>query len=206
VMELVEGPTLERVIERGELSMERAFSLLSGIAEGLESMHRVGIAHLDVKPSNVILRAPLDTEPTSTPVLVDFGLAGRHIRPGCATGPYGAPEIWGLVPDGWDPRPMPADVYAFSCMAYEVLTGDTLFEAQNELAVINSHLSHDGYPDKLMALRQNPRLTAVCDLIANGLRQDPDERISVREMHEGLYELGPGLSSLSWPLAVEVAA
>ncbi len=206
VMELVEGPTLERVIERGELSLERALALLDGMAEGLQSMHQVGIGHLDVKPSNVILRVPPGLEGGPTPVLVDFGLAGRHIRPGCATGPYGAPEIWGLVPDGWPPRPMPADVYAFSCLSYEVLTGDTLFDSQSELAVINAHLSHDGYPEKLLALRQNPRLAAVCDLIANGLRQHPDERISMQEMREGFLELGPGLAQLAWPLGVEVAA
>jgi eukaryotic-like serine/threonine-protein kinase len=205
VMELVEGPTLERALERGELSTERALKLLDGICDGLTSMHRAGIGHLDVKPSNVILRAPA-IDPTASPVLVDFGLAGRHIRPGCATGPYGAPEIWGLVPDGWDPKPMPCDIYAFSCLAYEVLTGDTLFEGPSELAVINAHLSHDGYPEKLLALRQHPGLTAVCDLIANGLRQHPGERISIAEMRAGFRELGPALANLGWPLAVEVAA
>jgi hypothetical protein len=207
VMELVEGPSLERVIERRELSTARALELLQGLAEGLSSMHRVGVGHLDVKPSNVIMRTGLGGgEVAVAPVLVDFGLAGRHIRPGCATGPYGAPEIWGLTPDGWSQRPMPADVYAFSCMAFEVLTGDTLFEAPNELAVINAHLSHDGYPEKLLALRQNPRLTAVCDLIANGLRQHPDERISIDEMRAGFHELTPVLGQLRWPLAVDVAA
>jgi hypothetical protein len=206
VMELVEGPTLERVIERHELNIERALSLLDGVAEGLSSMHRVGIGHLDVKPSNVILRTPMTSESGTTPVLVDFGLAGRHIRPGCATGPYGAPEIWGLVPEGVAPHPRAADVYAFACLAYEVLTGDTLFDGPNELAVINLHLSHDGYPDKLLGLRQNPRLAAVCDLIANGLRQHPMERISMAEMRAGFRELGPALMQLPWPLGVEAAA
>jgi serine/threonine protein kinase len=206
VMELVEGPTLERVIERHELNIERALSLLDGIAEGLSSMHRVGIGHLDVKPSNVILRTPMTSESGTTPVLVDFGLAGRNIRPGCATGPYGAPEIWGLVPEGGAPPPTAADVYAFACLAYEVLTGETLFEGASELAVINAHLSHDGYPDKLLGLRQNLRLAAVCDLIANGLRQHPQERISMQEMRAGFRELGPALVQLSWPLGVVAAA
>jgi serine/threonine protein kinase len=206
VMELVEGATLERSIERGELNIGRSLSLLEGIAEGLSGMHRVGIGHLDVKPSNVILRPPLPSETGATPVLVDFGLAGRLIRAGCATGPYGAPEIWGLTPENWAQQPMPADVYAFSCMAYEVLTGDTLFEGPSELAVINAHLTHDGYPEKLLQLRQNPKLTAVCDLIANGLRQHPDERISMREMRDGFRELGPALGQLAWPLGVEAAA
>jgi serine/threonine protein kinase len=202
VMELVEGPTLERVIERGDLDIKRALSLLDGIGAGLEGMHRVGIGHLDVKPSNVILRGSQQQQQgeTVTPVLVDFGLAGRHLRPGCATGPYGAPEIWGLAQPDHQPAPMSADVYAYACVAYETLTGETLFDGQNELAVINSHLSHDGYPDKLKALRERRGLLEFCELIANGLRRDPQERISVPEMREGFRELGPALARFSWPL------
>jgi len=201
VMELVEGPTLERVIERGDLDIKRALSLLDGIGAGLERMHRVGIGHLDVKPSNVILRSTQGPQgETITPVLVDFGLAGRHLRPGCATGPYGAPEIWGLAPPDHQPAPMSADVYAYACVAYEVLTGETLFDGQNELAVINAHVSHDGYPDKLLALRERRGLLEFCELIANGLRRHPQERISVPELREGFRELGSALTRFTWPL------
>jgi hypothetical protein len=201
VMELVEGPTLERVIERGDLDIRRALSLLDGIGAGLEGMHRVGIGHLDVKPSNVILRSSqTPSGEHATPVLVDFGLAGRHVRPGCATGPYGAPEIWGLTPPDHAPSPIPADVYAYACLAYEALTGETLFEGANEVAVINAHVGHDGYPDKLKALRERRGLLEFCELIANGLRRHPAERISVPEMREGLRELGPALARFSWPL------
>jgi len=76
----------------------------------------------------------------------------------------------------------------------------------SELGVINLHLSHDGYPDKLLGLRQNPRLAAVCDLIANGLRQHPAERISIEELRDGFRELGPALMKLPWPLRQEAAA
>jgi hypothetical protein len=201
VMELVDGPTLERVIERGDLDIRRALSLLDGIGAGLERMHRVGIGHLDVKPSNVILRsAETPAGEKVTPVLVDFGLAGRHLRPGCATGPYGAPEVWGLIPPEHEAKPMSADVYAYACLAYEVLTGETLFEGSNELAVINAHVTHDGYPEKLRQLRERRGLLEFCELIANGLRRHPGERISVPEMREGFRELGPALARFSWPL------
>ncbi|HEX4351586.1 MAG TPA: protein kinase [Polyangiales bacterium] len=201
VMELVEGPTLERVIERGDLDVRRSLSLLDGIGAGLEGMHRVGIGHLDVKPSNVILRsAQTPSGEQATPVLVDFGLAGRHVRPGCATGPYGAPEIWGLIAPDRQPSPIAADVYAYACLAYETLTGDTLFEGESELAVINAHVMHDGYPAKLKLLRETRGLREFCELIANALRRHPDERISVPEMREGLRELGPALARFTWPL------
>jgi serine/threonine protein kinase len=190
------------VIERGDLDVAKALSLMDGIGAGLQGMHRVGIGHLDIKPSNVILRAgDLAFADAPTPVLVDFGLAGRTVRPGCATGSYGAPEIWGLVPENYEAKPMGADVYAYSCVAYEALTGDTLFDGPGELAIINMHLTHDGYPEKLLALRENAQLEILCDLIANGLRQDPAERISVAEMRDGFQEVGPALQKLPWPLS-----
>ena len=106
VMELVRGSTLERVIDKRELSVPFAFAILDGVAAGLEAMHADGLGHLDVKPGNIILR---ETQPltgsrlvpadqvTPTPVLVDFGLAGRKVRPGCASPYYGAPELWDAV-------------------------------------------------------------------------------------------------------------
>lgn len=201
VMELVDGPTLERVIERGDLTVAKALRMLDGVGAGLQGMHRSGIGHLDVKPSNVILRSPDGTfADNATPVLVDFGLAGRQLRPGCATGQYGAPEIWGLVPEGYEPRPAGADVYAYACLAYETLTGETLFDGPGELATINMHLAHDGYPEKLLALRDHKELETLCDLIANGLRRHPGERIGVQDMREGFAELGPALRRLEWPL------
>jgi serine/threonine protein kinase len=201
VMELVEGPTLERVLERKDLDMQRALSLLDGIGAGLEAMHKVGIGHLDVKPSNVILRSSQTpgADPIC-PVLVDFGLAGRHLRPGCGTGQFGAPEVWGLIPRGVTPRPAHVDVYAFACLTYEVLTGNPLFDGHNELAVINSHLSHDGNPSGLRWMRERRGMMELAELIGNALRRHPEERIQVAELREGLLELGPGLCKYTWPL------
>jgi serine/threonine protein kinase len=201
VMELVEGPTLERVLERGDLSLSGALTLLDGIGAGLEAMHQVGIGHLDLKPSNVILRSQQRANgEVVTPVLVDFGLAGRHLRPGCGTGLYGAPEIWGLIPAGHEPKPASADVYAFACLIFEVLTGKPLFDEHNELAVINAHLSHDGYPSALRNLAGRGGRQELCELLFNGLRRHPGERINVAEMRDGLRELAPALRKHGWPL------
>jgi eukaryotic-like serine/threonine-protein kinase len=201
VMELVEGPTLERVLERDDLDVPSALALLDGIGAGLDAMHRVGIGHLDLKPSNVIMRSQLRAKgEISAPVLVDFGLAGRHLRPGCGTGLYGAPEIWGLIPAGHEPKPASADVYAYACLAFEVLTGEPLFDEANELAVINAHLSHDGYPSRLRALEGSGGRLELCELLANGLRRHPAERVKIAEIRDGLRELAPALRKHSWPL------
>ena len=89
VMELVEGTTLESLLQARGLSMARALRIVEDVLSGLQAMHAVGVGHLDLKPSNAVLRGGEEA------VLVDFGLSGKHIRPGCATGPYGAPEVWG---------------------------------------------------------------------------------------------------------------
>ncbi len=200
VMELVEGPTLERVVEMGDLEIERALALLDGIAAGLAGMHGVGIGHLDLKPSNVILREESASARKDAPVLVDFGLAGRKVRPGCATGSYGAPEVWGLAPPGYVPQPQPADVYAFGCVVYEALTGRTLFQDANEMALITMHCSHDGRPPAVQALERHARLAPLADLLEAALQPDPRRRIGIGEMRAGLKSLRPVLEGLPWPL------
>ena len=137
---------------------------------GLEAMHAVGVGHLDIKPSNVILR---DDE---TAVLVDFGLSGRHVRPGCGTLEYCAPEVLGVVPDGHTPTPGAADLYAFACTAFELVTAELLFDAPDEMGLMSQHVSHDGWPLKLAALAQNPALSDLSVILAACLRRDPRDR------------------------------
>lgn len=205
VMELVEGPTLERLIDREEMSVPEMLAVLDGVAAGLGAMHRAGIAHLDVKPGNIILRARAGDEPTSdrpetVPVLVDFGLAGRRIRPGCATVYYGAPEVWAPAPRLEVP-PMPTDVYAFACMAFEMLTGELLFDGDTAVSIVASHMEHDGVPARLAEYLRVPHLAPLMELFARALHPDPLQRASIDVVRRNLAELAPTLSSMAWPLA-----
>lgn len=202
VMELVEGPSLERIKETAGLDMPRAITVLDGVARGLLAMHETGVGHLDLKPSNVILHDPDGPGPAmETPVLVDFGLAGRKVRPGCATANYGAPEVWGLVPKGHVPTPMAADVYAYGCLAYEVLTGKELFDGPNEMAILGMHLQHDGDAPGLDALSQHKEMAPMVDVLRASLRQDPRRRASMAQVHEGLLGALERLDGARWPLS-----
>jgi serine/threonine protein kinase len=154
-------------------------------------MHEVGVAHLDLKPGNIVLRKQEQA------VLVDFGLAGRHIRPGCATGPYGAPEVWGALPTE---SPTPADLYAFGCLAYESLTGKVLFEADNELAQIALHVAHDGTPPAVKALLARPETAALGELLSLALRREPRQRATAKQLRERLRALRPKLGMSKWPI------
>lgn len=196
VMELIEGPTLEGALAARDLgpTCGRAFSILDGVLGALEVMHGHGIGHLDLKPSNVILRRG------EVPTLVDFGLAGRKLRPGCATGPYGAPEVWGVLPESFvgDPPPSAADVYAFGALAFELLTGVVLFDAPTEVATIARHVSHDGHPeglDRIAAVRP------LVELLEHTLRADPRARWTVPQIRAALRVVARVTSTFAWPLA-----
>ncbi|MCC6552159.1 MAG: serine/threonine protein kinase [Polyangiaceae bacterium] len=194
VMELVEGIRLDKLLDARGLTMRGAIALLDGILAGLEAMHAVGVGHLDIKPTNVILRGGRE------PVLVDFGLAGRHIRPGCATGCYGSPEVWGVVPEGVTASPLTADVYSFGCLAFEILTARTLFDAPSDVALISAHISHDGLPPPVKRLAGNPRTAEVAAFLFACLRHSPRDRATVPSLREALARLAGLIADQRWPL------
>ncbi len=201
-MELVEGPSLERVLEMGDLSLTRARELLLGVGAGLDAMHEVGVAHLDLKPSNIIVRnadAVTGVGQPPTPLLVDFGLAGRHLRPGCGTANYGAPEIW----SGGDTSvPVAADVYAFGCLVFESYTGKTLFDGETEDSMIRQHVVHDGDPEPVRALLESPETRSLGNLIARCIRREPASRITMRQARQLLANLSIGEENPEWPVRI----
>ncbi|HEY8042446.1 MAG TPA: serine/threonine-protein kinase [Polyangiaceae bacterium] len=194
VMELVEGVTLERVLETRGLDVPGSLRVLDDVLGGLEAMHAVGVGHLDLKPGNIVMRRGQQA------VLVDFGLAGRHIRPGCATGAYGAPEVWGALDAQEELSPAKADVYAFGCVAFEVLTGRVLFEADSEMTQIAMHVGHDGSPPGVKALARKPELAPLAEVLFTTLRRHPADRPTAATVRKELARCAPALTRLAWPI------
>ncbi len=209
VMELVMGNTLERLVDRRQFSIHEALDVLDGMGAGLEAMHEAGLAHLDVKPANIILRSRRDNasprraraEGRQVPVLVDFGLAGRKVRPGCGSPYYGGPEVWDSSSFGDKIDARATDVYAFACLAFELLTGGPLFAAESLPAIFSAHLGHDGDPATLAWMRGDKRLGPLGELLSAGLRREPSKRLNIKEMRVGLAEIGKErLTGSAWPL------
>ncbi len=195
VMELIEGSSLDRLVRSRSLTVQRVMEYLDGILAGLKVMHDAGLGHLDLKPSNVILRDG------ATPVLVDFGLSGRQLRPGCGSLDYCAPEVLGLVPEGHTPTPQAADIYAFGCTAFELLTAQPLFDGEDEMVLATQHVSHDGWPARLAALDADPRVSPLARTLALCLRRDPRNRTRVEHLRATLAQLAPQLRSVEWPIS-----
>jgi serine/threonine protein kinase len=175
VMEYVEGPTLSRVRKR----LFDAFAVLDGILAGLEVLHEQGVAHLDLTPSHVVLRV---RNGAVQPVLVDYQLAGEHVRPGCGDACYRAPELWREAAESG----APADVYALGCLAYELVTGRPLFHAHAEGQLAALHCAHDGTPPELEELLRDARLARLADWMALCLRADPRQRATASELRAAL--------------------
>jgi hypothetical protein len=196
VMEYVRGPNLERTLETDGFTIDRAIAIIDDLLAGLEAMHRANIAHLDVKPPNVVLR-----DGSGPAVLVDFGLAGRHIRVGCGSVYYGAAEVWSEeTADSTDP--FAADAYAAGCVAYEILAKRVLVNGDSIKDVLDQHFSSQPGGDVLAQLARAPRLGSLSELLRAALARDPRRRPSVTRLRAGFAAIAPELRALRWPIEV----
>jgi hypothetical protein len=194
VMEFVRGTNLERALEAGDMAMPRALAIIDGVLAGLQAMHAMRIAHLDVKPPNVVLR-----EGSGEAVLVDFGLAGRHIRAGCGSPHYGAAEVW--TDDPSQLEPFPTDVYAAACVAFEVLTQSVLIAGDTLKDVIDQHFSSQPAAELLARLERTRPLAPLAELLRAAVSRDPKRRPTVSRLRAGFAAIAPELRTQRWPIA-----
>ncbi|MGC4121329.1 MAG: protein kinase [Myxococcales bacterium] len=134
VMELVEGSDLAALVTRGPLSPALAVHVASSLAQTLEVLHRAGVVHRDVTPSNVLVARDGAIK------LADLGIAkaragGRRTEPGAVKGKlqYLAPEQ--LRGEEADAR---TDLYMLGLVLFEALTGEPYLQAPNDAALIRA--------------------------------------------------------------------
>ncbi len=174
VTERLTGITLQHRLDelsRRDLPMPlaEALDLLGAIAEGLSVLHRAGLAHLDLKPANVMICG-------DRVVLIDFGLARPelHYRPG--ERPRGSPEYVApeVVRGELEPEAGPlVDLYAFGIIAFEMLTGRTPFTADTIAATLHRHVEEEA-PYVRMLRPEVP--VSLSELIAELLEKEPHDR------------------------------
>lgn len=154
VMELLSGRSLrDELNERGKLSVMRALSIARAACDVLAAAHAAGVIHRDIKPDNIFLHHPRDSEEVVK--VVDFGIAklvGEASTRGApstvdgqmiGTPEYLAPER--LLGKPYDGR---SDIYSLGCMLYEMLTGAVPFVANKEAPwlVATFHVGVDPRP------------------------------------------------------------
>ncbi|MER6809155.1 serine/threonine-protein kinase [Actinomadura nitritigenes] len=166
VMELIEAPNLEQLIERdGPLPPERVAHIGRRLLEALNTAHKAGIVHRDLKPSNVLLDG-------DRVVLTDFGLAfssgsASLTKTGHFMGSpaYVAPEV--AAGEKATPR---SDLWSLGATLYAALEGRPPFERDNVMATLSA-LANESTPPPQNAGALGPVITGL-------LEKNPTRRLS----------------------------
>jgi serine/threonine-protein kinase len=181
VMELLAGRDLDTLVrEFGPIAADRTLFLLKQVCHSLADAHARGLVHRDITPANVYAcRMGLDYDFVK---VLDFGLVkvnsqstmqqtmmtGAHTTTG--TPAFMAPET--ILNEGEvDQR---ADVYAVGCVAYYLLTGQLVFEADTPMKMFMHHVQTTPIPPSQRTELPIPR--EVDALVLACLEKDPAKR------------------------------
>jgi Tol biopolymer transport system component len=186
VMELVEGEDLSKRVARGAMPLDEALPIARQIAEALEAAHAQGIIHRDLKPANIKVR------PDGTVKVLDFGLAKAFAPVEAMSASVSlSPTITtpamtqaGIIlgtaaymsPEQARGKPVDkrADIWAFGCVLFEMLTGTRAFPGEDVTDTLANVLKRE--PDWL-ALPPNTPL-AMRTLMQRCLEKEPRQRIA----------------------------
>jgi serine/threonine protein kinase/Tol biopolymer transport system component len=193
VLELVEGQTLADRIKAGPIPVEESLKLALQIADALEAAHEKGVIHRDLKPANI------KVTPEGKVKVLDFGLAKAYAgdreevnlsnsptlsdaatQQGVilGTAAYMSPEQ--ARGKSVDKR---ADIWAFGCVLYEMLTGRVAFRGEDVSEILASVIKADVKLDLLPANLHS----RVREVIIRCLQKDLKRRYS--SITDARYEI-----------------
>ena len=141
VMELVEGITLKRFIEKkGKLEIKEAVGITIQIAQGMEAAHNNNIIHRDIKPQNIIISREGKVKVT------DFGIAKASNSNTITSNAMGSVHY--LSPEqargGYSDEK--SDIYSLGVSLYEMLSGKVPFAGDNTVSVALLHIQGEAVP------------------------------------------------------------
>jgi serine/threonine protein kinase/Tol biopolymer transport system component len=201
VLELVEGDTLAEQIKRGPIPVEEFLKLALQIAEALEAAHEKGVIHRDLKPGNI------KVTPDGKVKVLDFGLAKAFAGEQAELNPSTSPTLSDMATQqgvilgtaaymspeqargkAVDKR---ADIWAFGCVLYEMLTGQAAFQGEDVTEILAAVVKGGANLDLLPA-NINPR---VREVITRCLQKDLKRRY--HDIADARYEIEQALADPS---------
>ncbi len=178
-MELLEGETLARLVEREKgLPAARAVHIVRQAARAMAEAHGRGIVHRDLKPENLFVTS-LGGEGDFVKV-IDFGIAKGLTD--VDAGLTGDGKVLGtplyMAPEQGEGRAVDArsDVYALGAALYFALTGVPPFAATSSVAILTAHLHHALVPPSQRTDREIPE--DVEQIVVRALAKLPADRFA----------------------------
>jgi serine/threonine-protein kinase len=212
IMELLEGESLyDRMTRVRQMPVDTTVKVAAQVGRGLRKAHEAGIVHRDLKPENIFLTRDEDGELLAK--IVDFGLAKfyegagdeKNVRLTREGALFGTPAY--MSPEqakGQGEVDHRADLWALGCIVYECLTGQTVWNVEQGVAMILAQIAGAPLP---VPSRLRPELPVAFDeWFQRALDRDPTRRFqTAQSLTEGLIRsLGPEAQSARAPLASEL--
>jgi serine/threonine-protein kinase len=197
VMEFVAGVTLDDLVPKHGLNVQKTLDISVQMADALQTAHAAGIVHRDLKPGNVMvtgtglvkildfgiakltgptpaMKATDETLPIDSPMTVEGSILGTVC--------YMSPEQAQAKPV--DPR---SDIFSFGLVLYEMLTGQKAFSGDSALSTLSAILRDEAKPISQVVEGVPPELEAI---VNRALRKEADQRWqSMQEMRAALLLL-----------------
>lgn len=191
-MAFVEGTDLRQILKEQAkkeqlLSREQILRIVRDMADALDYVHKQGIIHRDVKPSNIIIT------PEGKAVLTDFGLALNALE-GTIGNTFGSVHYIAPEQAVSSAQAVPqSDLYSLGVVLYELLTGRVPFDDASAMSVALKHISDPPPPPSDL----NPNITPdIEQVIIRALDKDPKKRYETGHelvaALEAAFALSPG--------------
>ncbi len=168
VMELLEGGSLDKMIESGEpLDEVQVLDIAVHVAQALKAANKIGLRHGDIKPANILFSTSGQAK------VVDFGLAWyaeSHQQPG---------EIWGtpyyIAPEKVKSKVADhrADMYSFGATFFHALTGEPPFDGETAKELVVKRLNEPAPDVRTLRPDLSPK---TAEVLARSLQRDPGRR------------------------------
>ena len=182
VMQYLEGDTLQDRLAKGAMPLTEALTIAIQMASALDTAHRAGITHRDLKPGNIMLTK-------AGAKLLDFGLAkaSRPVVAGASLSmlPTTPPNLTAqgailgtfqyMAPEQLEGQEADArtDIFAFGAVVYEMVTGRKAFQGKSHASLISAIMSSDPSPMASLQPLSSPALDRV---FRKCLAKVPDDR------------------------------
>lgn len=179
VMELVEGITLKRYIEKkARLAVKEAVSIAIQVSLGIESAHNNHIIHRDIKPQNIIISKDGKVKVT------DFGIAKAATSNTISSNVMGSVHYTSPEQARGGYSDEKSDIYSLGITMYEMLTGRVPFNGETTVAIAIMHIQ-DEMPSPREYVGEIP--VSVEQIVLKCTQKSPDRRYqSIAELVEDL--------------------